>query len=164
MFASLATLARSQLYRDSRLNRPESVSLASLARQLVVHGAIDGFSSLITYLRCSDNNRASTVLDCFLDGVLNTVCLLEYARIRAERMWTFSNMVDIRGENNHPYLAGSSVHNCRIERLWRDVRSSVLSTYLAVYNTLEGETFWTQIMKRISSVFILLLSSELMRH
>ena len=35
MFASLATLARSQLlYRNSRLNRPESVSLAPLARQL----------------------------------------------------------------------------------------------------------------------------------
>ena len=43
MFASLATLARSlrslalnniYIYRDSRSNRPESVSLASLARQL----------------------------------------------------------------------------------------------------------------------------------
>ena len=108
--------------------------------RLVVHGAIDGFSRLITYLRCSDNNRASTVLDCFLDGVS------EYgmpARIRTDKggenvdIWQY--MVDIRGENNHPYLAGSSVHNCRIERLWRDVRSSVVSTYLAVFNTLEGE-------------------------
>ena len=26
-----------------------------------------------------------------------------------------------------------------MERLWRDVKSSVLSTYLAVFNTLEGE-------------------------
>ena len=108
--------------------------------RFVVHGAIDGFSRLITYLRCSDNNRASTGLDCFLDGVS------EYgmpARIRTDKggenvdIWQY--MVDIRGENNHPYLAGSSVHNCRIERLWRDVRSSVLSTYLAVFNTLEGE-------------------------
>ena len=49
-------------------------------------------------------------------------------------------MVDIRGENNHPYLAGSSVHNCRIERLWRDVRSSVLSTYLAVFKDPNNET------------------------
>ena len=28
--------------------------------RLVVHGAIDGFSRLITYLRCSDNYRVST--------------------------------------------------------------------------------------------------------
>ena len=38
-----------------------------------------------------------------------------------------------------PILLESSVHNCRIERLWRDVRSSILSTYLAVFNTLVGE-------------------------
>ena len=65
--------------------------------RLVFHGAIDGFSRLITYLRCSDNNRASTVLDCFLDGVS------EYgmpARIRTDKgrenvdIWQY--MVDIR--------------------------------------------------------------------
>ena len=42
-------------------------------------------------------------------------------------------------KNNHAYLAGSSVHNCRIEHLWRDVKSRVLSTYLTVFNILEGE-------------------------
>ena len=49
---------------------------------VLLMGAIDGFSRLITYLRCSDNNRASTVLDCFLDGVS------EYgmpARIRTDK-------------------------------------------------------------------------------
>ena len=34
MFASLVTSLALKKYRDSRLNRPESVSLASLARQL----------------------------------------------------------------------------------------------------------------------------------
>ena len=32
---------------------------------LVVHGGIDGFSRLVTYLKCSNNNRADTVLDAF---------------------------------------------------------------------------------------------------
>ena len=48
-------------------------------------------------------------------------------------------MIDLRGEENHPYIAGSSVHNCRIERLWRDVRNNVVSTYATVFQTLEDQ-------------------------
>ena len=29
---------------------------------------IDGYSQLITYINCSDNNSAETVLECFLCG------------------------------------------------------------------------------------------------
>lgn len=36
--------------------------------RLVVHGTIDGYSRLITFLHCS-SNRASTVLDCFTQAV-----------------------------------------------------------------------------------------------
>lgn len=36
---------------------------------IVFHGFIDGYSRLITGLRASDNNRASTVLDVFLKAV-----------------------------------------------------------------------------------------------
>ena len=37
--------------------------------RFVIHGAIDGFSCAIVYLKCSDNNRAPTVLRLFQDGV-----------------------------------------------------------------------------------------------
>lgn len=37
--------------------------------RIVVHGGIDGFSRKIMYLRANDNNRAATVLDCFLGAV-----------------------------------------------------------------------------------------------
>ena len=33
--------------------------------QMVTHCGIDGFSRLITFLRCSDNNRADVVLELF---------------------------------------------------------------------------------------------------
>lgn len=37
--------------------------------RLVVHGTIDGYSRLITFLRCSSNNRATTVADSFLQAI-----------------------------------------------------------------------------------------------
>ena len=33
--------------------------------RLVTHGGIDGFSRVITYLKCATNNRADTVLHAF---------------------------------------------------------------------------------------------------
>ena len=35
----------------------------------VIHGAIDGFSRLITFLQCLTNNRSETVKTLFLDAI-----------------------------------------------------------------------------------------------
>ena len=37
--------------------------------RLVVHAGVDGFSRTIVFMKCSDNNRADTVLESFLSGV-----------------------------------------------------------------------------------------------
>ena len=37
--------------------------------EFVLHGAIDGFSRLITFLQCSTNNRSETVKTLFLDAI-----------------------------------------------------------------------------------------------
>lgn len=37
--------------------------------RLVTHGAIDGYSRMITFLQCSSNNRADTVLKVFRSAV-----------------------------------------------------------------------------------------------
>lgn len=37
--------------------------------QIVIHGGIDGYTRIPVYLRCSDNNRADTVLESFLSAV-----------------------------------------------------------------------------------------------
>ncbi len=37
--------------------------------RFVIHGAIDGYSRLITYLKVAANNRSDTVLNAFLDAV-----------------------------------------------------------------------------------------------
>ena len=37
--------------------------------RFVIHGTIDGYSRMIIFLRCSTNNRASTVFSYFISGV-----------------------------------------------------------------------------------------------
>ena len=37
--------------------------------RFVIHGMIDGYSRMIIFLRCSSNNKASTVFSYFLEGV-----------------------------------------------------------------------------------------------
>ena len=43
--------------------------LLSVRWGLVIHGAIDGYSRLIVFLKCSNNNRAATVFQLFEQAV-----------------------------------------------------------------------------------------------
>ncbi len=106
--------------------------------RLVIHGAIDGFSRMITFLKCSGNNRSETVVSHFLEAIG------EYgipSRVRTDhggenvKVWHY--MEEVRGENRSSYIAGCSVHNTRIERLWRDVFRSVSSSFYALFTELE---------------------------
>ena len=107
--------------------------------RMVTHGAIDGFSRLIIYLNCSNNNRADTVLKLFLDPTN------EYgvpSRVRgdkgSENVDVAHFMEDFRGTNRGSFIAGRSVHKSRIERLWRDVYYAVVQTYYALFYHLEN--------------------------
>ena len=106
--------------------------------RLVIHGGTDGYSRLITYLKCSDNNRSDTVLENFVQA---TQVYGIPSRVRTDKggenvkVWDF--MEQNRGSGRNSYITGSSVHNTRIERLWRDVYRSVSSSYISVFNELE---------------------------
>jgi hypothetical protein len=106
----------------------------------VVHGGIDGYSRVITFLSCSTNNRADTVLQKFL------VAGQEFgfpSRVRSdhggENYDVAQFMLNFRGLGRSSHITGSSTRNQRIERLWRDVFENCLSLYYNLFYFLEDQ-------------------------
>ena len=106
--------------------------------RIVVHGGIDGFSRLITYLHYSTNNQADTVFTLFQEAIAKYGVP---SRVRSDRggenIDVAKFMIENRGLNRGSHIAGTSVHNQRIERLWRDVFSHVLQLYYSLFYFLE---------------------------
>lgn len=107
--------------------------------KFVIHAGIDGFSRTIPFIRCSTNNFASTVLSVFQEGV-GKFGLPN--RVRSdhggENIEVWKYMLQTHNNNSDCVLTGSSTHNERIERLWRDVHRSVLH-FAETFQGLESE-------------------------
>lgn len=107
---------------------------------MVVFGGIDGFSRLPVVLTCSNNNKAITLLEHFKSGV-NKFGLP--SRVRSdkgmENVLIADYMIDKRGTGRGSMITGKSTHNQRIERLWRDVFTGVLSYYYKMFYFMEDE-------------------------
>ena len=111
--------------------------------RLVIHGGIDGFSRVPVYIHCSNNNRADTVLQLFLSAVEHFGLP---SRVRSDKggenvdvsLWMLEH--PLRGPGRGSMIVGRSVHNQRIERLWRDVYTGVLRFYRDLFFYLEDTT------------------------
>ena len=108
--------------------------------KFVVHGCIDGYSRRMMFLKCSHNNLAQTVLDLFLDCIKHDGDRWP-SRIRVdygvENVLVCDAMVECRGEGRGSFIAGSSTHNQRIERSWRDIFRCVLHYFYYLFYAME---------------------------
>ena len=79
---------------------------------MVIHGAIDGYSRLVVYLHCANNNLASTVMQQFAAA---TKLYFIPSRIRCdkgtENIAVAKFMLLERGFDRGSVITGSSVHN-----------------------------------------------------
>ena len=91
------------------------------------------------FLTCATNNKAQTVLNGFVAATL-MYGFPEKLRtdLGGENIEAWRSMIEHHGDVSS-VIVGSSVHNERIERLWRDVHQAVLSPYKEVFLCLERE-------------------------
>ena len=106
----------------------------------MVHGGIDGYSGLIVYLQCSTNNRASTVASLFASAV-HTFGLP--SRVRSDKggenvdvAWLMLTN-PLQGPGSGSMIVGRSVHNQRIERLWRDLYTGCTHLFYQLFYHME---------------------------
>lgn len=104
--------------------------------RMVIHAGIDGYSRRIVYI------HADTVLQLFLDTTRTCGWAL---RVRSdcggENVGVARVMIMCRGMGRCSHISGSSVHNQRIERLWRDTFTSVRHTFCVLRNGGQWITF-----------------------
>ena len=105
---------------------------------LIIFGTIDGYSRLPVSLECISNNKAPTVLACFLKGV-HTYGLP--SRVRSdkgrENILVADYMIKKIGPGRGSMITGPSTHNQRIERLWREVFDGVIGFYYELFSFME---------------------------
>lgn len=93
---------------------------------------------MIVFMKCSSNNLSTTVYDSFLEA-LQSYSLPSRLRCDqgGENILVAAHMFEYRGTDRRSVIVGSSVHNQRIERLWRDMHRCVTQLFYKLFYHLE---------------------------
>ena len=94
---------------------------------------------MVVYLKCSPNNRASTVYASFLQAVHQFGLP---SRVRSdqggENVLVGHYMLVHRGDARGSIITGASTHNQRIEHFWRDMHRCVIKVYYRLFYHMEN--------------------------
>ena len=110
--------------------------------RIVIHGGVDGYSRLVTYLKVSNNNCATTAFSAFESGIS------EYgipSRVRTDKggenveIARYMLQHSARGPGRGSIITGRSIHNQRIERLWRDLFAGCIEFFYTLFYEMEDE-------------------------
>ena len=96
--------------------------------RLVIHSGVDGFTRIPVFIHCSTDNKATTVLELFLNAVENYGLP---SRVRSGKGVYVEPSASRTRKRQHDLWC--NVHNQRIERLWRDVFGSVIKLYYEIF-------------------------------
>lgn len=108
--------------------------------RFITHAGIDGFTRVITNITCTNNNKSEAILQQFLIGTNDFGLPM---RVRTDhggeniKFWEY--MLISYSNDSSRVITGSSTHNERIERLWRDVHRSVRRNFVEIFRALENE-------------------------
>ena len=105
----------------------------------VIHGGVDGFSRLVTFIKVATNNKADSMTAAFMTGCGQFGFP---SRVRSdhglENIGVAAFMIAYRGPRRGSIITGRSVHNQRIERLWRDVFQSCTGVFHRLFHHMES--------------------------
>ncbi|KAF5338124.1 hypothetical protein D9758_015377 [Tetrapyrgos nigripes] len=105
---------------------------------IVIHGMVDGYSRTVTGIRASNNNRASTVLEVFVQAVEDYAVPSRIRGDRGKENKAVAVWITVQhGPNRGSFIWGSSTHNTRIERLWVEVGRQFVRRWRAFFFRLE---------------------------
>ncbi len=105
-----------------------------IAYRFVIHGCIDGYSRMVLYTECKTDNKAITVLNLFQSAVEKFDLPL---RRGVENFEVTRFMLANQGVGRGNFIAGQSIHNQRIERLWAEVNRVVSHHYSQLFAWME---------------------------
>ncbi|RVE63433.1 hypothetical protein OJAV_G00136230 [Oryzias javanicus] len=107
---------------------------------IVIFGGVDGYSRKVLYLNATTNNKAETAFSFFLRASeLHGVPSRVRADQGVENLDIAHFMFATQGTGRGSFISGKSVHNQRVERLWRDVWTAVTSKHYDVLHALEED-------------------------
>ena len=106
----------------------------------MTHCGIDGYTRMAVYLKCSVDNKASTVCSLFLTATQSYGLPSRVGCDQGgENVLVAQYMIHHRGEDRRSVIVGSSVHNQRVERFWRDMHRCVTLLYYRLFYFMEDQ-------------------------